>query len=314
MKKEDFSQLFDDVKNGVIEKKEALGKLGDFIQKNYPMFGLHRYDEDFRAELLVSFLERGDKLFDTYNPKKTDFFKFFFYYILGLISSTKRYMVRKSIKETLIFEENVISYSTREKNYSIQNTFKSRMLYSNKKKSKEYKPDDFEQLKDIFSKISSKSTDKKVLVLALKSCFYLTEIQIKKVCELYHLEEKIIYDSIQYCKMSVISKSMKLQKILERRNYNYFHHRKCEKRITELEECVDRAETKIIKDRLVKLDGIHYNHWQALNRKFSEGFLYLRPTNQTIADLLSISVRQVSYYLKLARNEIQNNSKNDSEE
>ncbi len=35
MKKEDFSQLFDDVKNGVIEKKEALGKLGDFIQKNY---------------------------------------------------------------------------------------------------------------------------------------------------------------------------------------------------------------------------------------------------------------------------------------
>ena len=58
MKKEDFSQLFDDVKNGVIEKKEALGKLGDFIQKNYPMFGLHRYDEDFRAELLVSFFEK----------------------------------------------------------------------------------------------------------------------------------------------------------------------------------------------------------------------------------------------------------------
>ena len=57
MKKEDFSQLFDDVKNGVIEKKEALGMLGKFIQKNYPMFGLHRFDEDFRAELLVSFLD-----------------------------------------------------------------------------------------------------------------------------------------------------------------------------------------------------------------------------------------------------------------
>ena len=75
MKQEDFNQLFDDVKNGVIEKKEALGMLGKFIQENYPMFGLHRFDEDFRAELLVSFFEKGEKLFDNYDPQKTDFFK-----------------------------------------------------------------------------------------------------------------------------------------------------------------------------------------------------------------------------------------------
>ena len=42
MKQEDFNQLFDDVKNGVIEKKEALGMLGKFVQKNYPMFGFRK--------------------------------------------------------------------------------------------------------------------------------------------------------------------------------------------------------------------------------------------------------------------------------
>lgn len=314
MKKEDFNQLFDDVRNGVIAKKEALGMLGKFIQDNYPMFGLHRFDEDFRAELLVSFLEKGEKLFDNYNPQKANFFKFFFYYIMGLISSTRRYMVRNSIKETLIFEENVISYSATEKNYSIQNTFKSKMLYSSKKNSNEIKPYDFDQLKDFFSKFFSKSSDKKIIVLALKSCFYLTEVQIKKVCELYHLDEKIMYDTIQYCKMSVISKSLKVQKALERRNYNYFHHKKCEKRITELTESKDRVESKIIKDRLIKLDGIHYNHWQNLNRKFSDGFIYLRPTNKTIGDLLNISVRQVSYYIKCARLESKELTNDSSED
>ena len=314
MKQEDFNQLFDDVKNGVIEKKEALGMLGKFIQENYPMFGLHRFDEDFRAELLVSFFEKGEKLFDNYDPQKTDFFKFFFYYIIGLISSDRRYIARNSLKETLLFEEDVVSYSTKERNYSIQNTFESKMLYSSKKSSDEYKPLSFEQLREIFSKILAKSADKKILVLALKSCFYLTEIHIKKISELYNIDEVIMYDAIQYCKMSVISKSVKVQKILERRNYNYFHHRKCEKRITELDECVDKIESRIIKDRLVKLDGIHYNHWQALNRKFADGFLYLRPTNKTIGDLLNISVRQVSYYINCARIESKKLTNNITEE
>ena len=54
---------------------------------------------------------------------------------------------------------------------------------------------------------------------------------------------------------------------------------------------------------MLKLEKHHYQNWKKMNCKFEEGFMYLRPTNKTIAELLLISERQVSYYINCAKKE-----------
>ena len=52
---------------------------------------------------------------------------------------------------------------------------------------------------------------------------------------------------------------------------------------------------------ILKKQKKHYKTWQTLNKKFSDGFLFLRPTNKTVADLLGICERQISYYINCAK-------------
>lgn len=299
MDKENFNKIYEDVSGGKLTKKEALGIIAKFISENYRLFKLQRYDEDFRAELMLAVFERGEKLFECYNPQKSDFFKYFYYFVSGLISLGRRCRANKNYKDTLIFEENVSTYATNESDYGIQNAFETKM-FSNPEKT-EYKPLSKTELQKFYHKISLKFPDKKILVLALKSSFYLKEEQVKKVCEMYEIEEQIFYDTIQYCKTTVAAKYLKYQKAVERRNYNYYHHRKCSKQLKEFSEYKNRADNVVAKNRLLNLNCRHYNHWQNLNDKFEKGFLYLRPTNKTIGEILGICERQVSYYINCAK-------------
>lgn len=305
MDKENFNKIYDDVSSGKLTKKEALGIIAKFISENYPLFKLHRYDEDFRSELMLAFFEKGERLFECYNPQKSDFFKYFYYFVTGLMSLETRCLANKNYKETLIFEENISSYAANENDYSIQNTFETKMFVKSEKT--EYKPLTKVQLQKFYHKVSLKFPDKKILVLALKSSFYLKEYQVKKVCELYEIKEHIFYDTIQYCKMSVAPKYLKYQKAVERRNYNYYHHRKCSKKLKEFSEYKNKADSVVTKNRLLCLNYRHYNHWQNLNDKFEKGFLYLRPTNKTIGEILGICERQVSYYINCAKKDAKNN-------
>ena len=46
-------------------------------------------------------------------------------------------------------------------------------------------------------------------------------------------------------------------------------------------------------------------NWKRLNRAFENGLLYLRPTTKTVANLMGICERQVSYYINTAKKEIE---------
>lgn len=300
MNKEQIIKLYDEICSGTISRKKALGNLAEFIAENHRLFDLHYYDEDFQSEVLLALVEKGDKMFDYYKPDRSDFFRYFYYYVLGLVNSVKKNRKEKECKDYLIFEENVSSYTMNEKNYSIQNSFDSKMFTSLKRVS--YTPLSKNQLQSIYKKILAKCPNKQILVVALKASFYLTDFQIKKVCELYKIEEYVFYDTIQYCKMSLSAKSTKRQKAVERRNFDYFHHRKCTKKILDISACKEKADAVTIKNQLVNLDSRHYYHWITLNEKFEKGFLYLRPTNKTISEILGICERQVAYYINSAKN------------
>ena len=74
MKKENFDQLYNDVKNGRLSIRQGVELLAQFVCENKPLFKLQCYDDDFASEMILYFLERGEKVFDVYDPDKEDFF------------------------------------------------------------------------------------------------------------------------------------------------------------------------------------------------------------------------------------------------
>ena len=293
--------------NGGIAKKTAIGLLGNFIVENLPLFNLYRYDEDFISELIVCFLEKGEKIFEYYNPEKTEFFTYFYYFVCGIISSQRKNLQIAKFKDSMIFEENITTYYSKEYKYDIKNSFETKMFSSQPKI--EYKSMSLAELKEFYNKLGDKYSDKKILVLALKSSFYLTENQIKNVCLLYKIEEQVLYDTIQYCKTTVFSKYSKREKAIERRNFNYYHHKRCCRQLTELDEYFNNNESTT-KNRLMKLEHRHHQNWININTKFEQGFMFLRPTNKIIGEILGISERQVSYYINCAKIEVKRKENN----
>ena len=62
MKKENFDQLYNDVKNGRLSIRQGVELLAQFVCENKPLFKLQCYDDDFASEMILYFLERGEKV------------------------------------------------------------------------------------------------------------------------------------------------------------------------------------------------------------------------------------------------------------
>lgn len=305
MTTDELKMLPELIATGKLSKKEAVDKIGGFINQNYPIFGLHKYDEDFRSEIMLAFLERGEKILDTYHKDTSDFFTYLFTNIKSMVNTKKKTKAIQALKDTIDLTEGINISNEKMciyKNYNPYERNLQEVPYA-------YKPKNVEALKQMFRELSKENTDKKILVLAIKSSFYITDQQIKKVCQMYNLKEEDLYDAIQYCKDSVEEKSIKRSKVQERRNFAYYHHKRYSRQLEKYSE-PDFQDDYVTKNNLLRKQIKHFKNWKRLNKKFSDGFLFLRPTNKTVADLLGICERQVSYYINCAKRDLEKAKKN----
>lgn len=284
-------------KAGTISSKQAVNQIGSFVGENYPIFGLHKYDEDFRQDILLGLLEHGESLINNYDPEIGDFFTFLYSYINTLKSTKIRHLAILSLSERIINEElkkcmneKIFMYSSI--NYSHFDMPKA--PYS-------YKPIPADELKKSLQGIAFKNQDKKLLVLALKSCYYLTDEQIDKICKIYGLEREVFCEMIQHCKDSIQHRADRRAQVIDRRDTAYYRHR----RNVRLAENLNNKpiENKDLIARINKKIIRYNNSYVRLNNIFEDGLLILRPTSKTIANLLGICERQVNYYINCARKE-----------
>ena len=296
----ELNELPDLVRAGKIDQRKAIEKISCFITSNYPLFGLHRFDEDFREDVLLNILERGEKIFETYNQNTANFFTYLYSNIASLINTKRKNLAIQQIKESIAFDEEIIHHEENNLKYK---EFKP-VYHTVGEIPFAYKPKNIQYLKNIFSDIARDSSDKKILVLAMKSAFYITDSQIEKVCKLYNLKSDDFYDVIFYCKERVFQKNQKKKKAQECRNYSYYHHKRCEQQLEKLKES-DKENDLFIKEIIQKKLKKHYEKWNKMNQRFHDGFLFLRPTNKTIAELLGICERQVTYYINCARKDFE---------
>lgn len=295
----DLNSLPEQLKKGLITKSEVIRKVSCFITKNYKVFNLQKYDEDLRSDLVITFLENGENFINSYKPEIGDFFTFLYCYVNSIATTKFRSLSQKNLRETIVMAEGITNLSDKENKYSEY----SYRLSEIPKAPYSYKPSNLEELKKIFRKLNQESSDKKILVLAMKSSMYLSDSQIQKICKLYKLDVEDFYKLIEYFKDNLSSKIEKRAKAEERRNFAYYHHKKYTLQLEKLENEDTSEKSNNLTSKIKVKESKHEKNWIKMNKKLEDGYLYLRPTTKSVADILGICERQVTYYINCAKKE-----------
>lgn len=304
MRIQDFNELPQKLAEGKLSQKEVIDQLCNFVMENFPLFGLHKFDEDTRQEILLGIIEKGLHIFSVYNPKIGDFFTFFYCHVCSIINTLTKKNISSHIHDRLNFIECINTVNEKQVNYhkiDVNNFDIPAPPFTRKQLSPS-------QLQQTLKALQLNSNDKKIIILALKSSYYLTDEQIDKLCTLYKIAPEDFYGMIQYCKNSIQKKSEKRKKTQERRNFAYYHHRRYKTLLEDMLKSPETEQNDFLCSKFERLERKHAKNWISLNKTFEEGHLYLRPTNKTVANLLGICERQVAYYIKSARKEISDNS------
>lgn len=302
-KNQELDIVLKDYLSGTISTRKALNQIASFIIKNYRVFGLQNFDEDFRQDLILSILEHGEYLLQNYDPDIGDFFTFLYCYIKTLRGTRQRHLAQNSLCERMITEELEKDIDEKMLQYSRIKVSQ----FETPKAPYAYKPVPAEELKKTLHAIAAENTNKKILVLALKSSYYLSDHHIKKISNICNIDENLFYETVQICKDSIQKRAVRREKFIDRRDSAYYHHRRCKKLVDQLNSTEGCRKELIAK---INTKAKRFNkRWLNLNNLFDDGLLTLRPTSKTIADLLGICERQVNYYIHCAKKEFQHKEK-----
>ena len=297
MKQSEINGIPFKIRQGLINEKEAVYEMCSFVNKNYPVFGIQLYDEDLRQDIMLDLMEKGSHILHMYNPELGDFFTYFYCFICTFINTRTKKHAADSVREQVNLSECILELEEKADKYN-KIDYTSLELPKVPYSYKRIDPKDFRQA---VQELSLDSNEKKVIILALKSSYYLTDDQIKRICRMYNIRNESFYPLIQHCKNTLYSKMDKRHNFIKRRNYAYFHHKRCTSRISQMDENNLTYKLQCLKEEIEYKEKKHYKNWNKLNTSFEKGFLYLRPSTKTVANLMGICERQVNYYLHSAK-------------
>ncbi len=315
MKTQNLNELPEQMQCGKISEKQFIDQICKFVIKNYPVFGLHKYDEDFRQEVLMNLIEKKTRLIHQYNPEIGDFFTYLYCNICNIININIKKQIIQSLREKINYEECILELEEKEEKYYRIDYKTFDLPKVPFKPSTTTQPEIMQLLKDK----QLKHNEKKIVILALKSSYYLTDEQILRICSFSGVNKDHLYQLIEKCKETLDEKSLRRERAEERRNFAYFHHKRYLKIMAKLDEDV-LSNGKVCKNldqmkaHMTTMEQKHRRSWSRLNDSFEKGHIYLRPTNQTVANLMGMCERQVNYYINCAKRDLEKSKIEKSDE
>lgn len=297
MKNYDLNTLPELLKKKELSLQEAVNYLCEFILNNKPLFNLQRCDEDFISEIIIHFLENGPNFINNYDKSLGNFSAYFYKFMLTSIHSQKKLIAKRFEESIFYFQDYIIS--NEEKNY----TFKPLQIEDKPKIPYAFKPVTPEQIREMILPHIDK-IDRKILILTIRSAYYLSDEQIHKICSIYDVKEEYLFILVEYIRTTLSTKEKRRNEMIERRNKAYFYHKKYESQIKFINDAVYINEPEQLKEDLIRKNLKHTTTWQTHNQKLQDGCLLLRPSNKLIADLLGICERQVMYYLYCTKHQV----------
>lgn len=302
---QNLNNLILQVKLGKITPQQGLNLLVEDIQTFPFLYGLQQYDEEFKSEFILKLLQAGPGFFERYREEngqfKTYIYSLIKYQIQDLLRSMKKDMIReKNVEKMSVmdYEESIDKYSKDEYNLSFVNF-------------KPYKPVKTElppylrnnpllcdqNYKKLFSEKGKErkinKLKKTALVLALKSCYYLTDENCREISKLCNISYESLDTVVQELKDSTNRKEAKFRQIQESRDKSF--QLKCM-----FNEKLNEETNENVKEKLKKNYEYHTKHWISKNEILKQGSVLPSPTNKKLAETLGICERQVGYYLQNA--------------
>ncbi len=321
MTREQIEKIPEQINSGRLSRTEAVKKLAVFIAQNKSLYGLQKYDEDLQSEFFIAFLERAERSLDSFDVNQGTFFSYSFCLIRNICSSLVKKKTISNAIEHHNMCESITSYEERMQAYQqikFEEFEKPKIPYRFKPISyKDFQiacKTDTYHIKEVQNKnlinippeiqeklkaYSPRVVQNMVMVLALKSAFYITEEQINTISIWFNIDKVKLETIIQEIKDGMAERIAHKEIIEQRRNRAYFQHKKLKSQIDWNKD--NKMNPEYINDSLNKKYVKNTKTWHILNYQMAKGKIHIRPTTKLIAQVLGISARQVTYYQTLAR-------------
>lgn len=303
------------VKSGKISNLQAVCISAEFVFTNYRIFGLQKFSEDFRSEIIAKFMENGEKFIQSSLYKDIDFFKALYRYVISLVTTTKRHLAIEGIRTSLTIDEAIINYEETASRPMFFTPVKNGMP----KAPYAYTPSNPDSLKELLKTTLVSKKQKVIMSLAIRSYSDLSDSQIDDISRETGMNKASILKIIEYCKVSHQKQITKHKEMELRRDSAYYLYKRYKKQLDKYKDD-NTLESKTLCDRIKRLMKLHYERWIRSNKLLKAGNRNSRPSSKFTADLIGICERQVRYYISRAKKKEHyittedNYEKNESEE
>lgn len=301
---------------GNISKEEAIRIIAEDVMLHPRAYGIPEQADDLRSELNVRILQNAETLLDKYEKRYCEFSIYLYSFVHYQLLSILRIWKNNSICDRTFFRdshselENLLcNYEQDEYEYKILHftphtpSQTEKAPYKQKGKSSEEQFEAAERLlranadlTDYFKSIKS-SKEKMLLILALKSSYFIDEEQIKNVSEYCNVPVSKLSNSISNMNDTLNKKTKEIKEMEDKRDKEFFLHRRYR------EEMQDFDDYNINTERAKHVGHLYEYHttkWKSQNERIKRRKLKNCPSNKSIADVLGICERQVGYYIKNA--------------
>ncbi len=320
------------VAEGRITRKEALNFIAEDITRNPFKFGITGDAKEVIGDLYFAIMKNGGFLFDNYRKEYGTFKTYLCSFIRFQLKSVKRQKFREYAKERTFAHVEETEYEMARERYE-QNEFDFKIMRfkphfisreesapflrkrsmptdqvfsRTEKRSEETSaetekegaecvktPDAEKNVLSHFSQ-SRESSRKLALVLALKSCYYLSEETLDAISDFCKIERRHMAEAVASLRKTLGAKIKKYESLKNRRDYSYFQRRKCFFKLQLLK--MENSST----EEMQRLYDFHSEKWNSKNSHLQNESYKVCPTNKAIAELLGICERQVGYYINKA--------------
>lgn len=265
-----FDEIARNVQNGTLQLTDAITQVLQFIFLNKPYFALTALSEDDFSEFLLFIYPSVEKSFTCYSRTKASYLTYL------------QNIIRFSLKSWFRIEK--------ERKYShkciINNEYELLIKY-----------DDIIQEQDDFAaedtpcyNIIDKHKDypikEIILVLAMKSCYYLEENHIQKLSELTGIDIDTLWSWKEELDSTLDKKVSEMNKLVNSRNKTFFQKKVVESQLSNID-----SETSFYN---LKEKSLQY-HTRVWNSKNNSNYTRsISPTNNNIARTLNIPIRRIN--------------------
>ena len=279
------------VSSGKITLKDGVGYIAEEIFLCPFRFSLQNYDEDFRSDIVETFLEKGHLVLERYKPSVGEFRPYLFAFVHGLILTKRRNTARHQISElsvkqyfsdsTLLISETSVSLSAFPDELPVRNTASSgTRLWNLLRRGPQY---------------AATPDAKTALILALKSSFYIPSDTIDRISSFCGVDSEEMHTLVDRLNIKLDRRALMRKRLISKRDDAYYFHRRYLLQMKYGNS--DHTDMGTVYRKYLRQTKI----WKNRNFDLSECRFRVCPTNKTVADILGICERQVSYYIRRAR-------------